>query len=261
MADFPSSIYSQRATENLPGVTYDATKKTQFFAEDLQGLGDEVTAIESTLGTEPQGVYATVRAWLDALTAAISSLVTAFTDLSDVPSSYAGAGGKAVAVKSDESGLEFVSFPAGAGAPTGSIFQWPTTSAPSGYVICDGTSYLRSGTMAALFAVIGTTFGSADGTHFNVPDIRGRVPVGKNSATFSTIGNTGGEETHLLTVAEIPDHHHTLYNGTGSGSAKPTNSRNANSGSANFVTDESNAGGGSHNNLQPYIVLNYIIKI
>src|SRR5205085_39849 len=53
---------------------------------------------------------------------------------------------------------------------TGMILMWGTTSAPTGWVFCDGSSLLRAGTYAALFAVIGTTFGSADGTHFNVPD-------------------------------------------------------------------------------------------
>lgn len=58
------------------------------------------------------------------------------------------------------------------GVPSGSILYWGTSVAPAGFLKCDGTSYLRA-SYASLFAVIGTTYGSVDGTHFNVPDLRG----------------------------------------------------------------------------------------
>src|SRR4051812_40113855 len=61
--------------------------------------------------------------------------------------------------------------------PTGFISPYGGSSAPTAYLLCDGTSYVR-GTYANLFAIIGTTFGSADSTHFNVPDLRGNVPAG-----------------------------------------------------------------------------------
>lgn len=69
---FPSDIYTPRATENLPGIVYDATKKQNLFSEDFQNLGGEINAIESTLGENPQGAYATVLAWLTALASAIT---------------------------------------------------------------------------------------------------------------------------------------------------------------------------------------------
>ena len=59
-----------------------------------------------------------------------------------------------------------------AGTPSGAIMYWANATAPSGFLKCDGTSYLRA-TYADLFSSIGTTFGSVDGTHFNVPDLRG----------------------------------------------------------------------------------------
>lgn len=62
--------------------------------------------------------------------------------------------------------------------PVGSYIQHAGASAPTGFVACDGASLLRAGTYANLFAVIGTTYGAADGTHFNVPDARGLVMVG-----------------------------------------------------------------------------------
>lgn len=69
MADFPSSVFTPRTTANQPGITYDPTKTKIQFAEDYSLPAAEIEAIESTLGINPQGAYATVRAWLDALSA------------------------------------------------------------------------------------------------------------------------------------------------------------------------------------------------
>lgn len=94
--------------------------------------------------------------------------------------------------------------------PPGVVCAYTTTSAPTGYLLCDGSSQLRA-SFANLFAVIGITYGSADGTHFNVPDLRGRVIVGTGSGSGLTIRNlaaTGGAETHALSVAELPSHNH-----------------------------------------------------
>lgn len=83
--------------------------------------------------------------------------------------------------------------------PTGAVLPWTTTSAPSGgWLLCDGTSYLRA-SYADLFAVIGTTFGSVDGTHFNVPYLDGRFLACWTSG-LSNIGDTGGAATHVHTV-------------------------------------------------------------
>lgn len=68
---------------------------------------------------------------------------------------------------------------------TGMIKPHAATSAPSaGWLLCDGASYLRA-TYASLFALIGTTFGSVDGTHFNVPDMRGRTAMGLGQGAYS----------------------------------------------------------------------------
>ena len=72
MAQYPDEIYTPRARENRSGVTYDPDKKTVIFAEDLKKSDDEVVAIETELGTNPKGAYATVKAWLEALVSAIS---------------------------------------------------------------------------------------------------------------------------------------------------------------------------------------------
>jgi microcystin-dependent protein len=69
-----------------------------------------------------------------------------------------------------------------ASVPPGVISAYGGSSAPAGYLLCDGTSYLQS-TYAPLFAAIGTAYGSADGTHFNVPDLRGQFLRGVTGAS------------------------------------------------------------------------------
>jgi microcystin-dependent protein len=91
---------------------------------------------------------------------------------------------------------------------------WLGATAPAGWLLCDGSAVSRT-TYAALFAEIGTTCGPGDGsTTFNLPDMRGRVPVGKNTGTFLTLGQQGGEEAHALTSGEMPPHTHTGTTGT-----------------------------------------------
>lgn len=160
----------------------------------------------------------------------------------------------------------------------GMIVMWPTTSAPAGFIFCDGSSLLRAGTYAALFAVIGTTFGAADGSHFNVPDFRGRVPVGVGTGTGGGASGNGapaggsaltaraladwvGEETHVLSVGELAAHTHTE---PGLGNAQGTaNTAFAwgNAGNAGTITSSSTGSGTAHNNLQPMLAIEFIIHI
>lgn len=70
--------------------------------------------------------------------------------------------------------------------------MWLTGSAPTGYLLCDGTAVSRT-TYAGLYAVIGTTYGTGDGTTtFNLPNMKGKVPVGYDTSQteFNTIGKT-----------------------------------------------------------------------
>jgi microcystin-dependent protein len=151
------------------------------------------------------------------------------------------------------------SFQTLSGIPTGSIFNWATSSAPTGYLICDGSAVSRT-TYSALFAVISTTYGSGDGsTTFNVPNLKGKVVVGYNSAEteFDALGETGGTKTHTLTEAELAAHTHTVTNGVTAGLSSLGGGGSINVGQ---VTTSSTGSGNAHNNLQPYIVLNAIIK-
>lgn len=95
---------------------------------------------------------------------------------------------------------------------------WAGTTAPSGWLLCYGQSLLRA-SYAALFAAIGTTYGAADGTHFNLPDMRGRVAAGKDDMGGSaagrlttagsgvdgaTLGANGGAQNYVLLQANLP---------------------------------------------------------
>ena len=108
-------------------------------------------------------------------------------------------------------GLNGAGSPAVQAVPTGALFDWPATAAPTGYLLCDGSAVSRT-TYAALYAALGgaaSPYGQGDNsTTFNLPDFRGRVAVGKNTGTFAALGAKGGEETHVLLLAESPAHDH-----------------------------------------------------
>ena len=181
--------------------------------------------------------------------------------------------------------------------PAGSIVAWGKAIVPTNWLLCDGSIVSRT-TYASLFAAIGTTYGAGDGTTtFQLPDLRGRVPVGKNGGSFGSLGASGGEETVTLTAAQSgsPSHTHTFSGSTNTTGAHTHVLSGSNAGSANLgpsVTSNSNGDFGyvlpggransagdhshtfsgttagstatnasaSHTNVQPYQVVNYIIK-
>lgn len=133
-------------------------------------------------------------------------------------------------------------------AITGEGKLWFTGTAPTGWLLCNGDAVSRT-TYAALFAVIGTTFGTGDGsTTFNVPDFRGRVPAGVDGANFTSIGTTLGEENVTLTDAQVPPLDDTFSDAVVG--ASPV---------VSSVQYEPVANEG-HNNIQPTLVVNFIIK-
>lgn len=91
--------------------------------------------------------------------------------------------------------------------PAGAVMQYAGTTAPDGWLMCDGSTVSRT-TYSALFAAIGTTYGAGDGsTTFNLPNLANRVPVGVSDT--HALGSTGGNETHTITTDEMPAHNHT----------------------------------------------------
>ena len=153
--------------------------------------------------------------------------------------------------------------------PIGTVLMWAGgATAPTGYLIAAGAAISRT-TYSALFAVIGTMYGVGDGVStFNLPALPGRVIVGFDATQteFDTMGEAGGEKTHLLTTAEMPSHTH--YKAISGFSDPGTEYADDSyyprvSGSnpqAGALSTAAAGGGGAHNNLQPYIVLRYIVK-
>ncbi len=163
--------------------------------------------------------------------------------------------------------------------PVGMMIPFAASTIPSGFLECAGQAVSRDD-YADLFDAIGTTYGVGDGsTTFNVPDLRGRVVAGQDdmggtSANRLTdqsggvdgdvLGDSGGAETHTLLTAEMPAHKHGIRAG-GNTFANAASQNIVGGGSAltdaddqGLITDT--GGGGAHNNVQPTIIANYIIK-
>lgn len=172
--------------------------------------------------------------------------------------------------------------------PVGMVSPYAGAAAPAGWLLCDGTAVSRT-TYASLFAAIGTTYGAGDGaTTFNIPDMRGLLPLGKDNMggtsanrvtdpIADTLGGAAGAESHTLTSNEIPSHghavndpghYHTIVgdNAGGNNTGKPAPGNW--SGGVNYVSDTKTTGitlnptggGAAHNNMSPYRTLNYIVK-
>jgi Microcystin-dependent protein len=163
--------------------------------------------------------------------------------------------------------------------PPGAIMDFAGAAAPGGWLLCDGSLISRT-INAALFAAIGTVYGAGDGsTTFALPDCRGRVTAGPDGGTgrlstsgaypggvtTAVLGATGGEQGHILSVGELAAHAHgppyaNAFLNANTGDAFWTNIAG---GPTNIYYSNQTGLTGSnstHNNTQPTIIVNKIIK-
>lgn len=151
------------------------------------------------------------------------------------------------------------------GVPVGSVMPFAASVAPDGWLFCNGSAVSRT-VYSNLFAVVGATYGNGDGsTSFNLPDYRGRSLVGMDGgqAEFDALGETGGAKTHTLTVAELPSHSHTYAvndKTTGESGGQPLVPETVRVSSYIHNNTSSVGSGQPHNIMQPFTVVNYIIK-
>lgn len=178
---------------------------------------------------------------------------------------------------------------------TGVVLPYAGASAPTGFLLCDGSVKNRTD-YPNLFAIIGTAFNTSGetGAQFRLPDMRGRVIAGVDNmggaaaGRLTTAGSgvngvsrgaSGGGETHTLTTAQMPQHNHGVtdpghvhsanvrmgasttggtypYAGSADNSTYVSNTGSA----ATGITIQNNGSGQAHPNVQPTLVLNYIIK-
>ena len=156
--------------------------------------------------------------------------------------------------------------------PTGSIQMYggQYDNIPNNWLLCNGASVSRT-TYEKLFDIIGTQFGGS-GSTFNLPDLQAKFTRGATSS--ANAGTTGGEDTHVLTISEIPSHTHTqnahshTYSSAGQGQFSSPNGSHpdealwatGNTGSTTAV-NQNTGGGAGHENRPAFLELLYIIRI
>jgi microcystin-dependent protein len=163
--------------------------------------------------------------------------------------------------------------------PIGGVIMFAGSVAPDGFLLCNGAEVLIDD-YNRLNYIIGNAYGTPSiNVKFKLPDLRFRFPLGKNN--IQNLGDVGGEENHTLTANEMPSHNHgvsdpghthnvgNIPDGTQNIVAAPgggisaadeiryTETTNTNT---TGISINTSGGGQAHNNMPPYIVMNYIIK-
>ncbi|MCZ8523998.1 MULTISPECIES: phage tail protein [Paenibacillus] len=150
----------------------------------------------------------------------------------------------------------------------GEIRAFPFGFAPKGWATCSG-QLLSISQNQALFSILGTTYGGNGQTTFALPDLRGRVPIHVSAA--APLGMIAGEESHTLTISELPSHtHQVMASSSAASTNQPAGAVWAKQTAAGYAAGAPNtamgpaalsAAGGSqpHTNMQPYAVVNFCI--
>lgn len=236
------------------------TKSTNFASKDSLSTGN---ALKIVKGTELDAEFNNL---VTAVATKANSLSPTFTGTPAAPTASAGTNTTQIATTAFVT-TSFSYF-------TGAMMMWPTATAPTGFLLCDGTAVSRS-TYAALFAVIGTAYGTGNGsTTFNLPDFKNRSPIGAGDlyAANAQVGSKDAvvvSHTHTATVTD-PGHAHSLspysaYSlqyGGGTTLAQvggtPENTQSATTGIT--VANASTGVSGTNANLQPSLGVFFIIK-
>lgn len=145
--------------------------------------------------------------------------------------------------------------------------------APRGWAFCDG-QILPINQNQSLYSLLGTTYGGDGRTTFALPDLRGRTPIheGSSNGVSHPLGQKGGAETHTLSVAEIPNHEHALQGVSDSANSTDPTGRVLAKASTQIYNDPqqlqamnpaavTSVGGQAHDNMQPYLALNFCIAL
>lgn len=139
---------------------------------------------------------------------------------------------------------------------------------PKGWALCNG-QLLPINQNQALFSLLGTTYGGNGQTTFALPNLQGRVPI--HTGSGHTLGESAGEFFHTLNISELPAHTHVPV-GSSAAPASPTASGNlwaVNAGLYNATPDSAmnpacvlpTGGSQPHDNMSPYLVLNFVIAL
>jgi len=152
----------------------------------------------------------------------------------------------------------------------GQLALFPYGFVPQNWAACNG-QLLPINQYQALFSLLGTTYGGNGTTTFALPNLQGRAPISQGGAF--TLGQSGGEEMHTLTINEVPNHNHTLQGDAATANAKPQGNLLGQTSTNDYVQNPQTPtamnpamvapAGGSlpHENRTPFLVLTWCIAL
>ncbi len=291
--DTGNNVWTNDGTElGTPGTPTDAVSLSVADGIYSVALGDaalaNMTAIPSTLFSDGN---LKLRIWFDDGTNGNQQL-SPDHKLTSVPYALAVADGSISSAKVQDEAVTRAKLASDVAiVPVGSLIATARSTAPDGWLLCDGSVVSRT-TYAELFAAIGVSYGAGDGsTTFNLPDLRGRVPMGAGqgvgdgasgsgapsgaSLSSRSPGDYGGKETHTLTTAQMPSHSHVIQSFDGANTSvlvlndhsgdrilstdNATNGVNGEVKNSRYSTNSSGSGQ-AHNIVQPFQAVHWIIR-